>query len=166
MKMSLGKLKTLAISLLALGLSGCTLQPLYEGGVLRSWFWSRLGWAVLLSVVVGVVVARLLCRLPFRAPLMDCNSAAWARFLWVAALLALVATPLLLWLDAWLTQPFGQDVQLGVWLILSSVILDWRTLGLMLAVAAAFYFTVALCTRVIFARRCNCRYAFFPKFGS
>jgi hypothetical protein len=121
---------------------------------------------MLISIILGVIAARSLCRLPINAPLLDCIVAARTRFLWYLLLLALIITPLFLWLDAWFTQPFGEDNVLALWHVLSIVILDWSTLAFMLAVALVFYCIVAISTRYAFARTCNCKYAFLPKFGN
>lgn len=166
MKLSRNTWKTLLIALAALPLVGCQLQIVITKGLLTNWFWSRLGWAALVSAVLGIVAAKFLCRLPIRAPLLDCINAARTRFLWLALLLVLIATPLFLWLDAWLTQPFRRETELDLWTIISVVILDWRTLAIMFVVAVAFYSMVAIFTRYVFARTCNCKFAFLPKFGN
>jgi hypothetical protein len=164
MRLSWNKPAGLLALLAALSMSGCQAQVVIQQADLRDWFISRLGWFSLASAVLGAVVARVLCRLPIKAPLLDCIGAARARFLtWLAAL-ALFATPLLLWLDAWLTQPFGEDNQLGGVAVLSAAVLNWRTLGVMALVALVFFLSVALFTRYIFRHTCSCKYAFVPKF--
>jgi hypothetical protein len=166
MKVSRNKWKTLLIALAALPVAGCQLQIVITKGLLTNWFWSRLGWAAFVSAILGVVAAKFLCRLPIKAPLLDCINTARTRFLWWALLLVLVVTPLFLWLDAWISQPFRQDTELGLWTIMSIVILDLRTLAIMFVVAGAFYLMVAIFTRYVFSRTCSCKYAFFPKFGN
>ncbi len=159
------KTPAMIVSLLAILLtSGCRVEVIIQQGDLREWFISRLGWAVAVSAVLGAGAAKLLCRLPIKAPLMDCNYAARMRFtLWLLVLFLLV-TPLALWYDAWLTQPFGEGNELGGAAVLSVVILHWRTLGLMGGAALVFYLSVAVFTRYLYGRTCNCRYAFIPKF--
>lgn len=165
MKLRRDSFQTGLIALMALSMSGCQEAGVIEVGILKDWFWSRFGWSVLISAVFGVVAAKFYCRLPIKAPMLDCINAARIRFLWWVLILALIITPISLWFDAWLTQPFGQGTELDIWTILSIVILNWRTLGLMFMVALVFYFVVAVCTRYIFARTCSCKYAFLPKFG-
>jgi hypothetical protein len=166
MKLSRNNWKIFATALMALPLSGCQLQVVITKGILTNWFWSRFGWAVLISAILGVLAAVFLCRLPIEAPRMDCINKARRRFMWWAILLVLIFTPLFLWLDAWITQPFGEDLQLEAWMIVPVVILEWRTLAIMLAVAVVFYLMVAIFTRYVFARTCSCKFAFLPKFGS
>jgi hypothetical protein len=143
--------------------SGCQLEIVIEQGTLDRWFWSRFGWAMVTSAVLGAVAAKLLCRLPIRAPLMDCIKTARMRFTKWMFLLVLLLTPLFLWFDALMTQPFGEGNELGALNIFFLVTLDWRMLGLMLCVAVVFYLTVGIFTRAIFGRTCNCKYAFIPK---
>jgi hypothetical protein len=152
----------LSLFLLTVCLSGCELNEVVEEGELSHWFLSRLGWAALISASLGVVAARLLCNLPIRAPFMDCIKAARIRFLKWLICLVLLFTPLLLWFDALMTQPFGEGSELSWAKVIYLVTLDLRTLGLMACVAIVFYLSVAISTRSIFGRTCNCRYAFFP----
>lgn len=162
MKSRRNTLATVA-SLLIIFTSGCRVEMVIQQGDLKDWFISRLGWAVAVSAVLGAVAARLLCRLPIKAPLLDCIGAARARFtLWLLALF-LLATPLILWYDAWLAQPFGEGNELGALAVLSVAILNWRTLGLMAVAALVFSLSVAVFTRYLFGRTCNCKYAFIPK---
>lgn len=147
----------------ALSSAGCRAVVIIQRGDLKDWFMSRLGWYTLLSVILGVVVAKFLCRLPIKAPMLDCIGAARSRFTaWLLALVLLVV-PLALWLDAWFTQPFGEGNVLDALAVLSVAVLNWRTLALMAADALAFYLSVALFTRFFFGGTCNCRYAFIPK---
>lgn len=143
--------------------SGCRVETVIQQGDLREWFISRLGWAVAVSVVLGAGAAKLLCRLPFKAPRLDCNDAARMRFMGWLLVLFLLVMPLVLWYDAWLVQPFGEGNELGAIAVLSVAILHWRMLGLMSGAALVFYLSVAVCTRYLFKHTCNCRYAFFPK---
>lgn len=165
MKLRRNEWKTLLVMLATLPVSGCQAQVVITKGILKNWFWSRLSWAAVITAVIGVVAAAQLCRLPIKAPRLDCRDEARTRFMWWSLLLVLVLTPLSLWLDALITQPFGQDIELSGWMILSVVILDWRTLAIMFVVASIFYLVVAIFTRYFFARTCNCKYAFLPKSG-
>jgi hypothetical protein len=166
MKLSLKKWKPLLIALAALPLTSCQMQIVVTKGILSNWFWSRLIWALIISAFLGIVAARFLCSLPYKAPLMDCISAARTRFAWLVLLLVFIVTPFFLWVDAWITQPFGQDSDLGFLPILSVAILEWRTLAIMSVVAVMFYLAVAIFTRYIYERTCCCKHAFLPKFGN
>lgn len=164
MKLSRHKVELLLLTCLTLLAPGCNVEtPPVETGPFNHWYWSRLGWAAFVSVILGIGVAKLLCRLPIRAPLLDCIKEARSRFAWCVVLLALLVAPLYLWLDAWLSQPFGEDNVLAAWQVVSLVVLDWSTLAFMLVVALVFYFTVAVCTRYVFAPTCSCKFAFIPK---
>lgn len=163
MKLRWNRLGTISTLLLMIFASGCRVVDEIERGDLDDWFMSRLLWLPLVSVVLGAVAAKLLCRLPIKAPLLDCNGAAWSRFLtWLLAL-SLLAVPLVLWADAWLTQPFGEGNLLDAPTVLSVAVLHWRVLGLMALAALAFYLSVAVFTRFVFRGTCSCRYAFLPK---
>lgn len=146
--------------------SGCQLQIVIEESVLQNWFLSRLGWYALVSFLVGVVAANQLCRLPIRAPLLDCITVARKRFVFWIVPLALLLVPFSLWVDALITQPFGEGNQLNPGNVFYLVTLDWRTLAIMAAVVLVFYLSVGVFTRGFFGRRCNCKYAFIPKFKS
>lgn len=165
MKLNLNKLWKMSALTMTFFMSGCREQNfIIEQRDLKDWFLSRSGWAVVASVVLGVLVAKLLCRLPINAPFLDCINAARTRFItWLLALV-LIVTPLFLWLDAWFAQPFGEGNELGSLAVLSVAILNWRTLGLMALVGIVFYLTVAVFTRYFFRDTCSCRYAFIPKF--
>ncbi len=151
------------IFLMTVSASGCQLPVIIEEGALTTWFWARFGWATLASIVIGAFAAVFLCRLPIRAPLLDCIDAARAHFIRLLLLLALFIAPLVLWLDAVMSQPFGEGNQLGPWSVFLLVTLDWRTLIIMLSVALAFFLSVAFFTRTVFGRTCSCRSAFIPK---
>ncbi|HEV7904650.1 MAG TPA: hypothetical protein VGO96_12475 [Pyrinomonadaceae bacterium] len=164
MKSSWNKLWRLSALLMLALTSGCREQIVIQEGDLKEWFLSRTGWLVVVSIVLGALVAKLLCRLQINAPQLDCINAARTRFItWLLALV-LVVTPLFLWLDAWFAQPFGEGNVLGSLAVLSVAILNWRTLGLMALVGVVFYLTVAVFTRYFFRHTCNCKYAFIPKF--
>jgi hypothetical protein len=143
--------------------SGCRAEVVIQQGDLKDWYLSRLGWAIILSAVLGVLAARLLCRLPIKAPMLDCIDAARSHFAAWLLLLVLLVVPLALWLDAWYTQPFGEGNILNALAVLSSAVLNWRTLGLMALAGLTFYLSTAFFTRVVFKRGCNCKYAFLPK---
>jgi hypothetical protein len=151
------------IFLMTATFSGCQLPVVIEEGALTNWFWSRFGWATLVSAAIGAFAAIFLCRLPIRAPLLDCIQAARAHFIRLVLLLGVFVAPLILWLDAVMSQPFGEGNQLSPWSVFLLVTLDWRTLIIMLSVAVTFYLSVALFTRTIFGRTCSCKYAFIPK---
>jgi hypothetical protein len=153
-----------ALALLAaLSAAGCRADVIIQQADLKDWYVSRLFWSVFLSIVLGAVAAKLLCRLPIKAPLLDCIGAARSRFTaWLLVLVLLVA-PLTLWLDAWFRQPFGEGNVLDALGVLSIAILNWRTLALMGLSALAFYLSVAVFTRYVFGGTCNCKYAFIPK---
>ncbi len=160
------KLFTFLLLSITLCMSGCQLQEVIEEGVLKNWFWSRFGWSALISAVLGVIAAKVLCRLPIKAPLLDCIVAARIRLAWWTVVLALILTPLLLWGDAVITQPFGEGNVLGAWKVFFLVVLDWHMLALMACVALVFCLAVAVFTRYVFARTCNCKYVLIPKLGS
>lgn len=156
------RLWTALALLAALCASGCRTEAVIPHGDLKDWYVSRLWWAVGLSVLLGVLAARLLCRLPIKAPMLDCIDAARSRLAaWLLVLL--LALPLALWLDAWFTQPFGEGNILDALAALSVAVLNWRTLGLMALAGLAFYLSTGFFTRVVFKRGCNCKYAFIPK---
>jgi hypothetical protein len=157
------RLRLLSILLFAAALSGCQLQIVTEESALKAWFWSRFGWATLVTVVLGAVAAKFFCRLPIRAPRLDCIAMARRRFAQWIIVLALVIAPAWFWFDALMTQPFGEGNQLSPLNVFLIVTLDWSTLLLMLVVAAVFYLSVAAFTRAVFRGNCNCRYAFIPK---
>ena len=160
---SRNKLGAAVALLVALSAAGCRADVVIQEADLKDWYVSRLLWSVLLSVVLGAGVARLLFRLPIKAPLLDCIGVARSRFTaWLLVLVLLVA-PLALWLDAWFTQPFGEGNVLDALGVLSIAILNWRTLVLMGLAALAFYLSVAVFTRYIFGSACNCKFAFIPK---
>jgi hypothetical protein len=159
-------LSSIGLLLLCTWSSGCQLQIVIEESILQNWFFSRLTWYALVSAIVGVVAANQLCRLPIRAPLLDCITVARKRFiLWIVAL-ALLLVPISLWVDALITQPFGEGNQLKPGSVFYLVTLDWRTLTIMAVVALVFYLSVGVFTRGFFGRRCNCKYAFIPKLKS
>jgi hypothetical protein len=149
--------------LLTAAVSGCQLQVVIEEGVLNTWFWSRFGWAILVTIVVGAAAAWRFCRLPIRAPLLDCIRTARLHFIRWIVVIALFLTPLLLWFDALMTQPFGEGTQLSALNVFFLVTLERRMLVIMGCVALTFYFSVAFFSRVVFGRTCNCKYAFLPK---
>lgn len=151
------------IFLIAASSASCQLPIVIEEGALTNWFWSRFGWAMLLSAAIGAFAAIFLCRLPIRAPLLDCIQVARTHFIRFLLLLGFLIAPLLLWLDAFLTQPFGEGNQLSSWGVFLLVTLDWRTLIIMLSVSLTFCLSVALFTRTILGRTCSCKYAFIPK---
>ena len=155
--------QAILLLLLCIPAAGCQLQIVIEEGVLQNWFLSRLGWYALVSALVGVVAALQLCRLPIRAPLLDCITSARRRFVLWIVVLALFIVPLALWLDAIISQPFGDGNQLGGANIFFLVTLDWRTLANMAASGFTFYLSVGLFTRLFFGRNCSCKYAFIPK---
>jgi hypothetical protein len=153
----------LLTSLLTVVASGCQLQVVIEEGVLNNWFWSRFGWATLVTIVVGAAAAWRFCRLPIRAPLLDCIRTARLHFIRWIVVIVLLLTPLLLWFDAVMTQPFGEGSQLTASNVFFLVTLDRRMLLIMGCVALTFYLSVAFFTRVALGRTCNCKYAFLPK---
>lgn len=160
------RLRLLSILSIVAFFSGCQSPIVIEQSTLSTWFWRQLLLVVSVTFVLGVVAARSFCRLPIRAPRLDCIRAARRRFAQWGVVLALFITPAWLWFYAVMTQPFGEGNQLspvGVFLL---VTLDWRTVVLMLVVAVVFFLTVGLFTRVIFGATCNCRYAFIPKSSS
>ena len=155
--------QSILLLLLCLPATACQLQMVIEEGVLQNWFLSRLGWYTLVSALVGVVAAVRLCRLPIRAPLLDCITTARKRFVFWIVVLALLIVPLALWLDAIISQPFGDGNQLGAGSVFFLVTLNWRTLATMAATSFTFYLSVGVFTRAFFGRNCNCKYAFIPK---
>lgn len=148
--------------LMTAAVSGCQVQVVIEEGVLNNWFWSRFGWASLVTIVVGAVAAWIFCRLPIRAPLLDCIRTARLHFIRWIVVIALLLTPLLLWFDALMTQPFGEGSQLSASNVFFLVTLDRRMLVIMGCVALTFYLSVAFFTRVVLGRTCNCKSAFLP----
>lgn len=148
--------------LMTITVAGCASDLVVEEGALQEWFWSRLGWYLVVSVILGIAVSFRLCRMPIRAPLLDCIRAARLRFIQWESLLA-VLTPLFLSLDAYFTQPFGEGIRLTGSGVFFLVTMDWRTLRAMFVVALAFYATVGIFTRFFLGRTCNCKSAFIPK---
>jgi hypothetical protein len=160
---SRNKLGAALALLAALSAAGCRADVVIQQADLKDWYMSRLFWSVFLSIVLGAVAASLLCRLPIKAPLLDCIGAARSRFATCLLVLVLLVVPLALWLDAWFRQPFGEGNVLDALGVLSVAILSWRTLVLMALSALAFYVSVAVFTRYVFGGTCNCKHAFVPK---
>lgn len=163
MKLRWNKLGIILALLTMISTSGCRTEVVIQQSDLKDWFISRLLCAFVVTVILGAVAAKLLCGLRIKAPRLDCISAARSRFTaWLLVLVLLIA-PLILWLDAWFTQPFGEENVLDGLAVLSVAILNWRTLGLMALAGLGFYLAVAVFTRYIFGGTCNCKYAFIPK---
>lgn len=158
------KLWTTLALLTMLSTTGCRTEIIIQQSDLKDWFISRVLMFFIASVILGAVAAKLLCRLPIKAPLLDCISTARSHFKVWLLVLALVITPFILWLDAWFTQPFGEESKLDGLTVLSLAILNWRTLGPVAAVAVGFYLAVGIFTRYVFGGTCNCKYAFIRKF--
>jgi hypothetical protein len=127
---------------------------------LETWFYSRLLWGAVSSALLGILIGFYLCRLPFEQRQgLNVNRQAWRRF-WTLLIALVVVWAVVLFLDAWQWHEFG-PLSLEFREAFSQVWLSLRTLGVLAAVALAFWLAVTLTTR--FKPGCHCRYAFLGK---
>lgn len=122
------------------------------------WFYSRLGWGVLVAAFAGALVGGLhLSRMKFPAGFHQINTLARKRLaVWLILLFALGGMWLLL--DASSYQ--FTDYTLDVTDAFGQVWLNWRTLVTLLTATASFLFLVALTTR--YAPWSRCPYTLWP----
>lgn len=156
------------ILILAVGfLSACDSQAIAESiprKAFRQWFYEQLWWITIGTIILGIVVSIIIRRFDVKAPATHTNRL--ARFVFAAVLgFILLAIPLVLWTQAYLSQPFGRPLLWTDYFPL--IVKDTYTILIMIFSVIVFYLVVMLSTRVIFGIigiSCDCKYAFLPKF--
>lgn len=119
---------------------------------LDDWFYSRLGWGLLVAAIAGALVGALhVSRLKFPPELHQINGLARKRVgVWMMLLFVLGGLWLLL--DASSYQFTDYSLKVGV--AFGQVWLNWRTLVTLLTATVSFLLVLALTTRYVPWSRC------------
>lgn len=124
----------------------------------EDWFFSRLGWGLIIGAITGVFVGALhLSRLQYQAGSLEVNGQARRKMLVWAGAVA-VSSLALLFIDIWLLFPFG-DVSLTIAEALT-VWLGYRIWIVVFLTLISFFLAGAFSTRMTPGSRCP--YAFIP----
>jgi magnesium-transporting ATPase (P-type) len=157
-------LLTAVLILAVISLAACEQQvtaQMIPGKEFREWFYGRLLSIIVGVVILGILLSIILRRFPVRAPELDTNHQ--ARLVFTGALFSiLLIIALGLWIEAYLTHPFGRPISLSNYF--SLIFTNTYTFLILVSSAVVFYLVVMLGTRVFYGRRCNCRYALLRKF--
>ena len=146
-------------------LTACDQQittQMISGKDFREWFYWRLMIVTGCVAIFGIILSVILRSLPVNAAVNVTHTNRRVRIIFAVALLVLLLIiPFGLWIDAYLTQPFGKVISWSNYF--SLVITNTYTISIVIVAAIVFYLVIMLFTRFIY-RICHCRYAFLPNF--
>jgi len=125
-------------------------QDIISGDRLDEWFYSRLGWAFVLGLIISALIGIYLSRLKISLGEYQANTKARNKF-WLLLFLFLGIGAVLIFLDAFLIYDFGSGDSISLTFpeAFGQVWLSYRTIPILLTAALAFYLGAALTTRFL-----------------